>query len=97
MLFDSKSGESYFSPMQSGEYRPYEIKAIVDRVGGGDSFAAALIFALSTPDLAEPRTAVDFATAASCLAHSIRGDFNLSSRAEIEALIGGSTSGRVKR
>lgn len=97
MLFDVERRESYFAPMHSGEYRPYEIRAIVDRVGGGDSFAAALIYALTTPDLAEPRTAVHFATAASCLAHSIRGDFNLNSRAEIEALMGGSASGRVRR
>ncbi len=97
MLFDANGRESYFAPMQSGEYRPYEIKAIVDRVGGGDSFAAALIYALTTPELSQPRAAVDFATAASCLAHSIRGDFNLNSRAEVEALMGGSASGRVKR
>lgn len=69
----------------------------MDRVGGGDAFAAGLIFARLTPELCAPQTALSFAVAASCLAHSIVGDYNFSSRAEVEALMGGSASGRVVR
>jgi 2-dehydro-3-deoxygluconokinase len=66
-------------------------------VGAGDSFAAALIFALTTPELSSPETAVAFAAAASCLAHSILGDFNYTTRSEVEGLMKGSGSGRVIR
>lgn len=99
MLFDVSSGTPHFAPLNSvsSEYQPYEIRNIVDRVGGGDSFAAGLVFALNTPELSSPASAIRFATAASCLAHSIVGDFNFSSRAEVEALMGGSGSGRVIR
>lgn len=97
MLYDAATEQAYFSPLRDGSYEPYEIKNIVDRVGGGDSFAAGLIFALNTPELAAPETAIRFATAASCLAHSIVGDFNFSSRKEVESLMGGSGSGRVIR
>lgn len=97
MLYDVASKQSYFSPQQDGTYQPYEIKNIVDRVGGGDSFAAGLVFALTTPELAAPEVAIRYATAASCLAHSIVGDFNFSSRGEVEALMSGSGSGRVIR
>lgn len=97
MLFDAESGQSHFAPLQNGEYVPYEIKYIIDRVGGGDSFAAALIFALNTPELAKAGNAIRFAVASSCLCHSINGDFNYVTRPEVEALMGGSTSGRVVR
>lgn len=97
MLFDAASGKAFFAPEKNGLYTPYEIRAIVDRVGAGDSFGAALIYALLTPELAEPSTAVHFAAAASCLAHSIEGDINFSTRQEIEALMAGSGSGRVVR
>jgi 2-dehydro-3-deoxygluconokinase len=80
-----------------GSYAPYEITHIVDRVGGGDAFSAGLIFAWNTGELSAARSAVRFAAAASCLAHSIEGDVNLSTRAEVEALMGGATSGRVRR
>jgi 2-dehydro-3-deoxygluconokinase len=93
----SPSGRAYFAPCADGGYRPYSIRNIVDRVGAGDAFAAGLIFALTTPELARPGDAVAFAAAASCLAHSVLGDFNYSSRAEVEALMGGSQSGRVIR
>ncbi len=57
----------------------------------------ALIFALNTSELASPATALAYAVAASCLKHSIKGDFNYSDRAEIESLMRGSGSGRVQR
>jgi len=75
--------------------RSYDIDDIVDRVGGGDSFSAGLIFGLTEwPDEAK---ALEYAVAASCLKHAISGDFNLVTRNEVEALMGGDASGRVKR
>ena len=98
MLFDASSGEAVFAPTNAeGNYRPYEIRNIVDRVGAGDSFAGGLIFALRTKELSAPETALRYAVAASCLKHSIPGDFNYATRAEIESLMGGSGSGRVQR
>lgn len=97
LLHDVATDRTYFGPRKDGKYAPYEIKAIVDRVGGGDAFSGALVFALTTPEFAEPQKALDFAVAASCLAHSIKGDFNFVNRAEVEALMGGSASGRVVR
>ena len=98
MLYDASSDASWFAPTTpEGDYRPYEIRDIVDRVGAGDSFAGALIFALNTPELQEPGLALRYAVAASCLKHSVRGDFNYATRGEIEALMQGSGSGRVSR
>jgi 2-dehydro-3-deoxygluconokinase len=98
MLFDVKRNETFFAPLDSeGNYKPYEIRAIVDRVGAGDSFGAALIFALTTDGLSDSATAIRFAAASSCLAHSILGDFNHVSRSEVEMLMAGDTSGRVQR
>ena len=98
MLLDAQSNHAHFAPLDAdGNYRPYEIRNIVDRVGAGDSFAAGLIFALNTPELAEPETALQYATAASCLKHSIKGDFSYAKRTEIQSLMAGATSGRVSR
>ncbi len=97
MLYDAGSDSASFAPLHDDAYRAYEIRNIVDRVGGGDSFAAGLVFALNTPELAAPQSAIAFAVAASCLAHSIEGDFNFSTRAEVESLMRGSASGRVVR
>jgi 2-dehydro-3-deoxygluconokinase len=74
--------------------RHYDI-AVVDRVGAGDSFAAGLVHALA--EGRERQAAVDFATAASALKHSIPGDFNLVTLSEIETLARGDGSGRVQR
>jgi 2-dehydro-3-deoxygluconokinase len=75
--------------------RHYDILDIVDRVGGGDAFAAGLIFGLL--DGRSGPAALDFAIAASCLKHSIPGDFNRVTIAEVEKLAGGDASGRVSR
>jgi 2-dehydro-3-deoxygluconokinase len=80
-------GEAYFS-------KKYSIH-IVDRVGGGDSFGGGLIYSLISGYTAQG--AIEFAVAASCLKHSIEGDFNLMSKAEVERLAGGDASGRVQR
>ena len=98
MLYDASTDNAFFAPLdENGNYNPYQIKNIVDRVGGGDSFAAGLIFSLTTPELSNPQTALNYAVAASCLKHSIKGDFNFSTRDEVERLMGGNASGRVVR
>ena len=75
--------------------RKYEIRDIVDRVGGGDSFGAGLIYGLRT--YGTDAEALEFAVAASCLKHSIPGDFNRVSVKEVETLKNGDASGRVVR
>ncbi|MGN1047612.1 MAG: PfkB family carbohydrate kinase [Eubacteriales bacterium] len=87
MLYDKKTDEYYLS-------RTYRIH-IVDRVGGGDSFGAGLIYA-TLSDM-EPQAAIEFAVAASCLKHTIEGDMNQVSVAEVMQLAGGDGSGRVVR
>ena len=81
------NGEAYFS-------KKYSIH-IVDRVGGGDSFGGGLIYSLVNGKA--PQQAIEFAVAASCLKHSIEGDYNMVSVAEVENLAGGDASGRVQR
>lgn len=73
----------------------YDITNIVDRVGGGDCFAGGLIYGLNA--LPTHQEALEFAVAASCLKHSIPGDFNRFSAEEVHALIKGGGSGRVQR
>ncbi len=73
----------------------YEITHIVDRVGGGDSFMGGLIYGLKTYD--NDQDALNFAVAASCLKHTIFGDFNLVTVEEVEKLMSGDASGRVAR
>jgi 2-dehydro-3-deoxygluconokinase len=100
-LRESRSADNNgWSAMLLHEGTVYQSKAydvhIVDRVGGGDSFAGGLIYGLASGEYA-PQQALEFAVAASCLKHSISGDFNLVSKAEVEALMGGDASGRVQR
>lgn len=80
-------GEAHFS-------KKYAMH-IVDRVGGGDSFGGGLIYSLLNNY--DAQRAIEFAVAASCLKHSIEGDYNMVSVSEVEALAGGSGSGRVQR
>lgn len=80
-------GKAYFSP----SYRIH----IVDRVGGGDSFGGGLIYSIIS-GFDEQKT-IDFAVAASCLKHTVEGDFNMISVAEVESLAAGNASGRVQR
>ena len=75
--------------------RHYEITDIVDRVGGGDSFASGLIYGLNAYE--DPHQALEFAVAASCLKHSISGDFNRIKVPEVQKLMSGDQSGRVQR
>ncbi len=85
MLYDGK--ECYFSR----QYRMH----IVDRVGGGDSFGAGLIYSMLEGKA--PQDIIEFAVAASCLKHTIEGDYNMVSVSEVESLAGGNASGRVQR
>ncbi len=80
-------GKSFFS-------RQYHVH-IVDRVGAGDSFAAGLIYSMLHDN--SPEYSIEFAAAASALKHSVEGDFNRASVAEVERLAGGNGSGRVRR
>lgn len=75
--------------------RHYEMTDIVDRVGGGDSFASAFIYGLNAYQ--DRQQSLEFAVAASCLKHSILGDFNRVSISEVEKLMSGDGSGRVQR
>ena len=86
MLFDGNN--CYYSS-------EYHFDSIVDRVGGGDSFGAGLIYSLRNKF--DPQKAIDFAVAASALKHSIEGDFNRISVNEVEKLVNGDASGRVQR
>ena len=112
MLYDVQSEEAHFAPVVDGKYAPYQIRDIIDRVGGGDAFGAGLIRiladrsgdntsgkrdAVDRHDAGRDAFAVSFAAAASCLAHSLTGDFNLTSYDEVMALVGGSATGRVVR
>ena len=87
MLYDAESGAYCFS-------KKYELH-IVDRVGGGDSFGGGLIYSLLTGK--STQDAVEFAVAASALKHSIEGDYNMVTVAEVEKLSGGDGSGRIQR
>ncbi|MEM7380029.1 MAG: sugar kinase [Bacteroidota bacterium] len=78
------------------ESTTYQITDIVDRVGGGDSFMGGLIYGLLSYE-GDDQKALDFAVAASCLKHTIKGDANLVSIDEVEKLMGGDASGRVAR
>lgn len=84
----------YYDGKEFYKSRRYKVH-IVDRVGGGDSFGGGLIYALSNGY--EPQDAVEFAVAASCLKHTIVGDFNQMTKQEVENLVEGDGSGRVQR
>ncbi|MFK7925462.1 MAG: PfkB family carbohydrate kinase [Bacteroidia bacterium] len=96
----SASHNSWSGVLWNGEKlfhtNTYQITHIVDRVGGGDSFMGGLIYGLMTYP-GDDQKALDFAVAASCLKHTVKGDFNLVSVAEVEKLVGGDASGRVSR
>ncbi len=87
MLYNVKTGEYCFS-------KKYQLH-IIDRVGGGDSFGGGLIYSLLSGK--DTQAAVEFAVAASALKHSIEGDYNMMSVAEVEKLAGGDGSGRIQR
>jgi 2-dehydro-3-deoxygluconokinase len=89
-------GGCLFTDGKLYQSKRYDITHIVDRVGGGDSFMGGLIYGLITYP-ADDQKALDFAVAASALKHTIYGDFNLVTVAEVEQLMQGDGSGRVSR
>jgi 2-dehydro-3-deoxygluconokinase len=98
LLYDAATDRSWLAPVDAeGDYRSYQMHNIVDRVGAGDSFAAGLLHALNSPQWSEPEQAIQFAVAASCLKHSIKGDFNFVTEQEVAALVAGNATGRVQR
>jgi len=98
LLYDASTDRSWLAPVDgAGNYQSYQMHNIVDRVGAGDSFAAGLLHALNSPEWSEPEQAIQFAVAASCLKHSIKGDFNYVSEQEVAALVAGNATGRVQR
>lgn len=98
MLFDAGVDRAFLAPLsEDGTYCPYEIRNIVDRVGAGDSFAGGLLYALNSEEYSQPGKAIRFAVAASCLKHSIKGDFNYVTAREVAALAAGNVTGRVQR
>lgn len=97
MLYERENG-AFFAPLDAdGNYKPYEIRNIVDRFGGGDSFGAGLIYALYSDEFNTGSDAIRFAVAASCLKHSVYGDYNYNSCKEVIALMQGTGNGRVAR
>ena len=95
MLYDAASDKCHFAPDLDGQYTPYEIRNIVDRIGGGDSFTAGLIY--SFLEGKSEQESLAFGVAASCLCHSVYGDFNYTTKEEVLTLMKGDASGRVKR
>ena len=86
MLYEKATDTEFFAPLAAdGTYKPYEIKNIVDRIGGGDSFSAGLIFALVSDEFNKPADAIRYAVAASCLKHSIHGDYNHTTKDEVSS------------
>jgi 2-dehydro-3-deoxygluconokinase len=93
-LYDVASGKRFDSPTDG---TAFPIGDIADRIGTGDAFAGALLFALHSNRWSEPGVAISFATAACCLAHTIEGDFSLMTCDEIQAFLEGEGSGRIRR
>jgi 2-dehydro-3-deoxygluconokinase len=95
MLYNAATDTCHFAPNVEGQYSPYEIRSIVDRIGGGDSFTAGLIY--SAIEGKSDEESLAFGVAASCLCHSVYGDFNYTTKEEVLTLMKGDASGRVKR
>lgn len=100
-LRESKTADSngWAACLNDGEHfyesKRYMISDIIDRVGGGDSFAGGLIYGLNHYE--DKQQALEFAVAASCLKHSIIGDFNRVGVSDVETIMGGDGTGRVQR
>ena len=97
-MYDISDGMQYVSPCVDGKYVPYDITSIVDRIGAGDSFAAGLLYALTDSELKKDKqTVIDFATAASCLCHTILQDINFVSKEDVLSLMRSGGHGTVSR
>jgi 2-dehydro-3-deoxygluconokinase len=99
-LFDTARNVLLSAPEINGQFTPWPIHQIVDRVGAGDAFAGGLLHGFAAAGLDDPsplQQILEFATAAGCLAHSVEGDQLCCSEAEVQALVDGDSSGRVRR
>jgi 2-dehydro-3-deoxygluconokinase len=95
-VFETAHASGHWAPVDGdGNLVPYDIRPVIDRIGTGDAFAAGMIHGWVTGWT--PERTVAFATAASCLAHSIEGDANWVTASEVEALMAGMGGGRVRR
>jgi 2-dehydro-3-deoxygluconokinase len=96
LLYDVEQDRAVLAPLdKNNAYAPYEIAHIVDRVGAGDSFSGGLIRGMLLKKSLEETLA--FAVAASCLKHSVPGDLNLVSEAEVNDLLEGGSVGMIAR
>ncbi len=97
-MYDISDGMQYVSPCVNGKYVPYDITSIVDRIGAGDSFAAGFLYAMTDPELSsDKQTMIDFATASSCLCHSIMQDINYVTKDDVLSLMRSGGHGTVSR
>jgi 2-dehydro-3-deoxygluconokinase len=95
-VFETAHASGHWAPVDGdGNLVPYDIRPVIDRIGTGDAFAAGMIHGWVAGWT--PERTVAFATAASCLAHSIEGDANWVTASEVEALMAGMGGGRVRR
>lgn len=95
-VFEADGDSGHWAPVNAeGELVPYEIRPVIDRIGTGDAFAAGMIHGWVAGWT--PGRTVGFATAASCLAHSVEGDANWVTESEVESLVAGMGGGRVRR
>ncbi len=98
LLCDARTGNLFCAPLGGdGRFAPWEIRDIVDRFGAGDSFSAGLLYALHAEGLSSPETAVRFAAAEGALKYTIPGDYNVSSRTEVEHFMTGAAGGGIAR
>ena len=93
-LFDVATDTLAHAPLHEPHYR---IGDVVDRIGTGDAFLGALLYAIETPDLCDPESAIGWAAATACLAHSIEGDFSYISTDEVRSLVEARGIGRISR
>ena len=100
ILYDVEKDKQYVGPLADGAYAPWHINDIVDPIGVGDAFSAGLVYALKDPEIKDDLQYVLYYTlACSCLAHTIKGDCNYTTKEEVLALLqkGSRGSGRVLR
>lgn len=100
ILYDVKNDKQYVGPLVDGTYAPWHINDIVDPIGVGDAFSAGLVYALKDPEIKDDlQYVLEYTLACSCLAHTIKGDCNYTTKDEVLALLkkGSRGSGRVLR
>lgn len=97
IFYDKAKDICYAAPSSKGGYNPYDIGNIVDRVGGGDALAGALLYGMCNLDTFDYKDVAEFAAGAACLSHSIVGDFSFVNKQEIENLLTGNSLGGVVR